>query len=231
MVSHQNIAKGHSRLLALICGVFFCAFTLIGCDSNPVEVSKDLGTPALVAPTPGSQTDDAVLLDWTDVDGAYSYRVQVSTKADFTSAIYTDKVYEYSEAIIQNLEQNKTHYWRALPLSKTGAEGRWSEIFTFVPVRQAEFPINPSQIYPDNGTGNHDRSVRIRWASVEDAISYHLVVTIDEDMLLYQVDLENVKSTSYLVEGLVLTYPYWWEGAYAQCCRIFRMVSRLDLSG
>jgi hypothetical protein len=30
-------------------------------------------------------------------------------------------------------------------------------------------------------------------------------------MLLYEVDLEGLKTTSYFVEDLVLTYPYWWK--------------------
>ena len=62
-----------------------------------------------------------------------------------------------------------------------------------------------------SGTLDLERTVRLEWDPVPDAYSYHLVVTIDEDMFLFQADLENLEDPFFELEGLIFTYPYWWK--------------------
>lgn len=199
------------RLLksAFVC--FFCTVLIGACDSTGVSEKNSLGEPTLVFPLAGAETEDSVFLDWSDVTGASSYQVQVSSNSSFTTLVSDEFINEVSESVVQRLDRDHTYYWRVRALSQNADEGNWSRASSFKPVRQAIFPSYPDLVFPEDGSGNHDRSVLLRWDPVESAISYHLVVTIDEQMLLFQVDLYKVKDTSYLVEGLVLTYPYWWK--------------------
>jgi hypothetical protein len=190
---------------------FFFLILIAGCDSAVSSEEVEINAPILLVPANGSETADAVLLDWDDVSGATEYVVQVSRNQEFTDLVDESRVLDRSEYIIRRLTKQTVLYWRTKAKSKNGVEGRWSTVYSFKPVRQAFFPSYPEQSFPINGSKNHERSVMLRWEPVAEALSYHLVVTIDEDMLLFQVDLEDLKSTSFFAEGLVLTYPYWWK--------------------
>ena len=193
--------------------LFVFAFGFFGaaCDSPVSEVTVELESPVLLLPVNGSDTADAVLLDWDDIPDAKQYEVQVSTNQQFTSIIHESRVLDRSEDIARRLTQGVKLFWRTRAHGRDGGVGPWSSTHSFTPVRQAFFPSYPNQVFPENGSKEHETSVTLRWDPVPDAISYHLVVTIDEDMLLYEVDLEGLKTTSYFVEDLVLTYPYWWK--------------------
>jgi hypothetical protein len=184
---------------------------LSGCDANSPQAEAQMDIPVLILPSNGSETADSVLLDWEDVDGAKRYEVQVSTNPDFSDLIYESRVLDRSEDIINRLTRQVRLYWRTRAIGQDDSEGAWSVAYFFTPVRQAFFVAYPNQLAPLNGSKDHETSVLLEWEPVPDAISYHLVVTFDEDMLLYEVDLEGLKTTSYFVEGLVLTYPYWWK--------------------
>ncbi len=193
--------------------LFGIAFILhAGCGSAPTEQEEiSLGTPVLLLPLNNSDTADSVLLDWDDVPDVKRYQVQVSKNAAFTALIYDETAVGRSEAIIGDLERFVTLYWRSRAIELGGITGDWSTTMSFRPVRQAFFASYPQQVLPTNNSKGHETDVILAWEPVPNAISYHLVVTIDEDMLLYEVDLENLKSTSFFLEGLVLTYPYWWK--------------------
>ncbi len=184
---------------------------IAGCDTATTSVEVEIEKPHLMLPANGSETADAVLLDWEDVDGADEYLVQISTDRSFSDLLDEARILDRSEYIIRGLIKQTVFYWRTKAITRNGIEGAWSAIFSFKPVSQAFFAGYPDQLLPLNGSKNHERSVMIEWEPVPDAISYHLVVTIDEDMRLFQVDLQDLKTTSYFVERLVLTYPYWWK--------------------
>lgn len=198
------------RFFASILGMAFCGL-FVGCAQPMTSVDVEIEQPLLILPAKGAETADAVLLDWNEVDGADEYVVQVSTSPSFASLTVESRVSDRSEYIVRGLVKQTEYHWRVRAKIRNGLEGLWSEIFTFKPVRQAFFTNYPKQLLPINNSKDHERSVMIEWEPVPDAISYHLVVTIDEDMRLFQVDLQDLKTTSYFVEGLVLTYPYWWK--------------------
>ncbi|NQV74207.1 fibronectin type III domain-containing protein [bacterium] len=191
--------------------LFFVGFFGVACDSPVSETLVELDSPVLLLPLNGSDTADSVLLDWDDIPDAKKYEVQVSTNHQFTDLIHDSRVLDRSEDIVNRLTQGVRLFWRTRAHGKNEVVGPWSSIHSFTPVRQAFFPSYPNQVFPENGSKEHETSVILRWDPVPEAISYHLVVTIDEDMLLYEVDLEGLKTTSYFVEDLVLTYPYWWK--------------------
>ena len=204
---------GHySSTLVLICAAFLltglsgCASSISGSESQTV-----LTAPILLLPINGSDTADSVLLDWDDIPDAKQYEVQVSTNRDFTQLIHESRVLDRSENIVAKLTRTVPVYWRIRAGGRDGLIGPWSAVQSFTPVRQAFFPAYPSRLQPPDGKKGMERNVMLRWEPVPDAISYHLVVTIDEEMRLFQVDLEDLKTNSYFVEDLVLTYPYWWK--------------------
>lgn len=197
------------KVLFVASAVIF--FSVLGCNQVSFEQESPLGTPTLVSPTHNSDTADSVLLDWEDVPDVKRYQVQVAKNPSFSDLVSDHMVVGRSEEIIGDLPHFVTLYWRSRAVEVNGSVGNWPTPFAFKPVRKAFFAPYPQQLYPLPDSKGHETTVFIEWEPVPDAISYHLVVTIDEDMRLFEVDLENLKTTSYLLENLVLTYPYWWK--------------------
>ncbi len=197
-----------TRLFVHICLVFL--LVLSACDSSGLGDDNALAQPNPVSPTQAQNTADAVLLDWSDVDNAKRYRVQLSTSAAFSTLLIDAFVLTRSQYVAGDLEHDITYHWRVMALSES-KESPWSTSASFIPNRFAQPPSQPSLALPVNGTLDLERSLRLEWEEVEDAISYHLVVTIDEQMLLYQADLEQIEDPFFEIEGLIFTYPYWWK--------------------
>jgi len=183
---------------------------LTACDSSGPGSHSALPNPVLVSPISSEKTADAVLLDWADVSGALRYRVQLADAPTFSSPLVDQMVTTRSKLVAQDLEQNVPYFWRVMAMSDS-KESDWSQVQTFTPSRIALAPDKPDLSLPINGTVDLERSIRLEWDAVEDAISYHLVVTIDEEMLLYQADLEQIEEVFFELEGLIFTYPYWWK--------------------
>lgn len=183
---------------------------LSACDSTGMGDDDALDRPMLVSPASAEETADAVLLDWDDVTNAKRYHVQLADSPDFNSPLIDQTVMARSRHVATNLERDTVYYWRIMALSDSESSP-WSSTRSFTPTRSATLPEYPALSLPHNGTDGLERSVRLEWESPEGAISYHLVVTMDEQMLLFQTDLEEIEDAFFKLEGLIFTYPYWWK--------------------
>lgn len=80
--------------------------------------------PALVAPTLLSPAQDAVvaqpvMLDWSDVAGATSYRVQIDDTSDFSSTA-VNQVLSGSQYSASGLVAGRRYWWRARAINASG---------------------------------------------------------------------------------------------------------------
>jgi endonuclease/exonuclease/phosphatase family metal-dependent hydrolase len=99
--------------LVLVAGVTTATATAA---TAAVPMAYSLSTPGgLKAP---AQSSSSIILTWNNLSGATRYRVQVSTKADYSNATY----YRFSEngAEIRGLPANTTHYFRVRAISESG---------------------------------------------------------------------------------------------------------------
>ncbi|NNE34765.1 MAG: T9SS type A sorting domain-containing protein, partial [Rhodothermales bacterium] len=88
-------------------------------------------TPAPVAPANSATvTELPVALVWTDVDGASSYDVQVSTIANFSSTVVDSSGIESDSLLLASLENNTTYFWRVRARNEIG-QSDFTETFLF----------------------------------------------------------------------------------------------------
>ena len=64
------------------------------------------------------------------VDGATSYKIQVSTSSSFGTKLISVKVLDSTFTPTTNLPKNKTLYWRVKALGPNGPSA-WSDTFQF----------------------------------------------------------------------------------------------------
>lgn len=181
-----------------------------GCSTGSMSSEDELMAPAPTEPAEGEQTADAVLLAWSPVEAAVEYRVQVATDSGFVEMVTEELVKPFPRVPVRELDMDESYFWRVRAESG-GQASVWSEPRSFQVARIAHKPDPPRLVLPAYDQHDMDRLVRVAWEPVEDAYSYHLVVTLDEDMLLYQADLENLDTPYFDLEQLVFTYPYWWK--------------------
>ncbi|MGB0650920.1 MAG: hypothetical protein ACPG8N_01205 [Rhodothermales bacterium] len=180
-----------------------------GCGDGGVSGDGGLTIPQLVEPLHDSDTPDAVLFSWEEAT-TVRYHIQIAEDQHFSRLLIDELTGYRSFFPARDLPMDAHLFWRVRSESDTKASS-WSTARSFHVVSHAHPPAAPRLTVPDDGTLDLERSVRLEWTPVPDAYSYHLVVTIDEDMYLFQADLENLPDPFFELEGLIFTYPYWWK--------------------
>lgn len=185
------------------------ALLSLGC-SNTVDSDDDgLSVPVLETPATDATTADAVFFSWEEAS-TVRYRIQIGEDAAFSRLLIDELTGSRTYYPARDLPMDAHLFWRVRSESDTETSG-WSETRQLQVVSRAHPPAAPQLAVPVNGTLDLERTVRLEWEPVADAYSYHLVVTIDEDMFLYQADLDNLRDPFYELNGLIFTYPYWWK--------------------
>lgn len=93
--------------------------------------------PTLLLPTNGATGVSLTpLMDWTDVSGASSYRLQISTTNTFVTTVLDVVVTTGSQYNVQSgtLLGNTQYYWRVASIN-AGGQGSYSTIFSFMTVQ------------------------------------------------------------------------------------------------
>jgi hypothetical protein len=99
-------------------------------NSSSFTARITLTTPALMGPGNGSTlTSNSILLNWTDVPGAFIYRLQIDVTSDFSSPVI-DLLSMSSAYQISGLQPNSTYYWRVIA-SNEHYQSPWSSTGNF----------------------------------------------------------------------------------------------------
>jgi trimeric autotransporter adhesin len=88
--------------------------------------------PSLVSPANGATVALPVLLDWSDVSGAVSYRVQVDDSSGFSTPRVVDQTLAASQVSVGSLA-NVQHWWRVRSVNSAGTASAWSAVRTLTP--------------------------------------------------------------------------------------------------
>ena len=139
-------------------------------------LSPELVAPALVAPVDGATVaTDEPQLEWSAVDGADAYQVQVSQNAGFTAVIVNlPSVAATTTAV--TLPGEGDYWWRVR--AKAGADtGPWSEEWQFtVALEACVTPSAPVLTAPADGSETEDLTPTFTWDDVADATKYEIII-------------------------------------------------------
>lgn len=185
-----------------------------GCDSAgeaPAPTAVELVAPVLAYPTDGLTTaPTTAVMTWNPVEHARSYEVEwsMSDGTDFsdTSTSETDGL----TLLLPDIPVGQNVQWRVRALRSTDS-GPWSTWFRFTALVPPRVLPPPALTLPANGQAGMEPWADLRWEPVPGALSYHVQVTIDEEMILFQADTEGLQEPGMDLSALIYTYPYWWK--------------------
>jgi len=114
--------------------------------------------PSLILPDNGATDLSTVVnLEWSDVQGANSYQLQLSQNSGFQNIEFDESDIFGNRFEVSGLSDDAVYYWRVRAINSAG-EGAWSETFTFevtqVATSNEEFSnvpdeFNLAQNYPN----------------------------------------------------------------------------------
>lgn len=163
--------------------------------------------PELVSPEDGAQNvSTSPTLNWSNSEGAETYRVQVSDSGSFSSTAEDQSGLTSTEFQLSELQTGATYYWRVNASNEGGVSG-WSETRNFTVI--VDPPASPNLIAPENGAQNVSTTPLLEWESVENTDAYDFQIALDEGFNNKIVDQQNVTSTYYNGNFDEYTIHYW----------------------
>lgn len=132
--------------------------------------------PTLTAPANGASNIPVTpTFTWNAVNGATSYRIQISTVSNFAILIDTAIVATNSYTVASGILQPATGYfWRVNASNAIGTSAN-STTFNFSTV--LNLPPTPTLVSPANGQSGEPLSPTLVWAPISGVTSFHIQVS------------------------------------------------------
>jgi hypothetical protein len=178
--------------------------TTIGAPAAPLLVSP---------PNNSTGTSLTPILDWNNVPGATTYRVQLSLSPTFTTTIVNTVTGATSQyQVTAALSYNTTYYWRANATNAGGTSG-WSEVWQFTTLISP--PLAPTLLLPANNATGVSLTPFMDWTDVSGATTYRLQVSTN--IAFTNIVYNNIAITASeftLPSGyLIGSTQYYWRVA------------------
>ncbi|MFA5795456.1 MAG: DUF2341 domain-containing protein, partial [Candidatus Brocadiia bacterium] len=175
--------------------------------SSTASFTTTMDAPVLSAPANNaSSIPTSPSLSWDTVNGATSYRVQLSANSGFTSILEdVSGVTATNHTLVTTLAYNTTYYWRVNADNVQGTSG-WSAVyslFTVIAPTTLALPAEASTMQP--------LSLNLEWNSSAYATSYRLQVSTNLSFFSTVLDQSGISGTSYPVSGLSYLTTYYWR--------------------
>lgn len=189
--------------------ILFTALLLLSFISANVSFSQ-VSPPTLLQPPNGATgVSTTPLLDWTDVSGATSYRVQVLLGVNIIIDHANLPTSQYQVLPSEVLQPNTTYFWRA---AAVGTTTQWSGYFSFTTTVTA--PPPPVLSSPSNGATNVSVTPTFTWLPSAGASTYQIQVAISPSFTPPSIDVSGLTSTQYVVtpqQPLASGTGYYWR--------------------
>jgi hypothetical protein len=183
-------------------------------DARSFTILASPSTPDLISPSDGSSTCDATpTFDWSTVDGATSYQIQVDDGVGFSSPVI-DATTLSSNFTPPSALAPGTYHWRVRAANGCG-DGSWSVVWSVI---VAESPsAAPGLISPANSSSTCDTTPTFDWAWVSGATSYR--IQVDDDPSFSSPEIEATSSSSNFTPTSALTPDtYHWRVRADNAC-------------
>ena len=122
--------------------------------------------PTLISPANASTPAQPVTLDWSDVNAATSYRVQIDDSSSFTTPLVVNQTVTSSQFTAPTLAARE-HFWRVRGINSAGVAGPFSTVRRFTPGSQPPAPSSLSSVAvsPSSVTGGSNATGTVRLSS------------------------------------------------------------------
>lgn len=188
------------------------------CNTSPASPVWNFTTavnppsaPSLVSPLNNSTCISlTATLDWSDISGASTYGVQVSTSPSFATFVINVSSLPASQySIPSGLSNNTLYYWRANAVN-AGGSSAWSSVWSFT-TTTVSLTVQPTLLTPVNGATGQSLTPTLDWSDLPGATSYRVEVSTN---LIFTaiIDTATVTATQYSVPSGKLntgTVYYW----------------------
>ncbi len=152
--------------------------------------------------------DTTLTLEWTPVDEADGYDVQLGEDSTFATAIVDRSGIATTTYEVPELERETTYFWRVRS-AIAGETGGWSPVVRFTTLVHA--PLVPTPLEPDHGDEMVEIPTLFTWSRASGADYYQLQVAEGSDFDRPVVDSSLVDSTRLVVDLLEHSTTYIWR--------------------
>lgn len=169
------------------------------------------GVPELVAPANNvGNVKMPQLLDWSTVQGATSYSMEVSIDPIFETSVFASDGQATTEFLLTTLLPQTKYYWRVRARNLAGF-GDWSVVRSFTTVLQA--PDQVTLVSPANQTINTPVPALLRWNPIPQSEGYRIQFSNIADLNTSILADINVTNTFFSVTNLNKGQTYYWRVA------------------
>lgn len=168
--------------------------------------------PRLLSPDSGA-IDQPISLtfSWYQVEGATSYRFQLSVSSTFSSLVVHDSTLTTNSKSVSSLSYNKTYYWRVRAANGDGSS-YWSNVWKITTTSPPpQIPNPPILLSPANNSTGQNTSLYLSWDPSFGATSYRLQVSRYSNFSTLVSDNPNLTGTSYYISSLSYSTKYYWR--------------------
>lgn len=185
-----------------------------GYVTSPADVVP--GAPSLVAPADGTKNiGETRTLEWTAVDGAVYYVVEISRDATFATidiqqggiSATTFTAGDFDAGLVQ-------YYWRVRAVN-SGGTSVYSPVWSFETTVAA-----PGLLAPESGATDVSRNITLEWEAVPGAASYRVQASTSVVFGSFDVD-EVVTGTSLTTPVLEADKRYFWRVSAADALGVY----------
>jgi photosystem II stability/assembly factor-like uncharacterized protein len=163
--------------------------------------------PVLISPVNGSSnvpTD--TLLNWSKIEDASSYYIQISSSGDFTNSIINEALTDTFKTI-KGLTENTQYYWHVRAKRATDSSD-WSETWSFKTINP-HFVAVPSLLSPAYNSTNISPDTILKWYKVNDATSYNITLSTDR-YFQNRILNEKITDTFKVIKDLAVNTQFFW---------------------
>ncbi|MFH0990824.1 MAG: fibronectin type III domain-containing protein [bacterium] len=171
--------------------------------------SSLLSTPSLISPSNSAEGISInPKLEWSKIDGALSYELQVSTNKSFNTNVEQRQGILSTSASLSGLLFNQTYYWR-VRATGTASSSEWSKEYEFT-TGSSKLSI-PVLLSPEDRATDISTEPRFEWTTVEGANTYVFQISLTQSFSTLLFTREIVSGNFTIVSGLKATTQYYWR--------------------
>jgi hypothetical protein len=175
-------------------------------------VSDPPGAPRLLAPTDRATDQPTLLtLSWEGTGEGSSYRLQLSTRSNFTSLILDVSNVTTTSYQVGPLENSTTYYWRVRARRKD-KDGNYSSVWRFTTTAGLpQAPSAPSLQSPPNNAMNQPVNPTLSWSPSNGATAYGVQVSTSPAFPTLVFENQALITTSVQIGPLSGNTAYYWR--------------------